>query len=334
MENILKIIQASDVMLTHPDHVRLPHDVKFSHGTAYSGGVYSSIDDATVPMSDLGFTQADGTYDVVSTSKGYFFRLEDHLDRFDRSCELFRLTNPHSRKETVEILENLVRLAGTKEAYVWWAVTRGHMPDGDARTDPKAYQNCFYAFVVPYVYIADDEKRTRGLNLLVSEDFIRIPAKAVDPRAKNFHWMDLKLSLFEARDKGHDWSVLCDADGYLTEAPGANIFYIKDRTLYTPDAGCLEGITRKTTLELAKEVGLAIREEPVHVQGLRDADEAFLTSTAGGVMPINTVDGKIIGGQNGPGETVAHLHNLYWEKRWAGWLGTQVDYTAAVPTTR
>jgi len=182
-------------------------------------------------------------------------------------------------------------------------------------------------FVVPYVFISDDEQRTRGTDLLVSKQYIRIPPEAVDPTAKNFHWMDLKLSLFEAKAANKEWSVLCDANGYLTEAPGSNIFLIKDGALYTPDSGCLEGITRKTTLELAKEIGMPIHVERVHVEQLRNADEAFLTSTAGGIMPINTVDDSVLGGKAGPGELTTQLHNLYWTKRWDGWLGTAVDYS-------
>lgn len=117
----------------------------------------------------------------------------------------------------------------------------------------------------------------------------------MDPTAKNFHWMDLKLSLFEAGRNKSDWSVLCDAKDNLTEAPGSNIFLIKDGELFTPDSGCLEGITRKTALELAAQIGMPIHVEKVHVEQLRNADEAFLTSTAGGIMPVNSVDGKVLG---------------------------------------
>ncbi|WP_207254704.1 MULTISPECIES: hypothetical protein [unclassified Pseudomonas] len=63
------------------------------------------------------------------------------------------------------------------------------------------------------------------------------------------------------------------------------------------------------------------------IEQLRNADEAFLTSTAGGIMPINTVDGKVLGGKAGPGELATKLHNLYWSKRWDGWLGTAVAHT-------
>ncbi|GLK91124.1 aminotransferase class IV [Pseudomonas turukhanskensis] len=322
----MTIIQADHIMLNDPAHTRVAHAPEYAHGSAFIHGTYVDLDNAAIPMSDLGFTQADACYDVVSVSKGYLFRLEDHLERFESACRKFQLTNPYSKAETVEILENLIKQAGTKEAYVWWAVTRGFMPDGNDRINPQAYENRFYAFVVPYVFISDDEQRSRGIDVLVSKLFIRIPPKAVDPTAKNFHWMDLKLSLFEAQKAQKEWSVLCDADGYLTEAPGSNIFLIKDGVLFTPDSGCLEGITRKTTLELAKEIGLPLHVERVHVEQLLNADEAFLTSTAGGVMPINSVDDRVLGGKAGPGALTTQLHNLYWTKRWDGWLGTAVDF--------
>ncbi len=81
--------------------------------------------------------------------------------------------------------------------------------------------NRFYAFVTPYSFIMHDAERTRGANLYVSEDFVRISPKAVDPTAKNFHWMDLKLSIFEAIRAGADWSVLTDGNGNLTKRPAA-----------------------------------------------------------------------------------------------------------------
>lgn len=323
----MSIIQAEHIMLNDPAHVRVAYEPKYDHGSAFINGTYVDLDNATIPMSDLGFTQADACYDVVSVSKGYLFRLEDHLERFEGACAKFQLTNPYTKEQTTEILCNLVKQAGAKEAYVWWAVTRGFMPDGGDRINPKAYENRFYAFVVPYVFISDDEQRARGIDLLVSKQYIRIPPKAVDPTAKNFHWMDLKLSLFEAKAANKEWSVLCDASDYLTEAPGSNIFLIKDGALYTPDSGCLEGITRKTTLELAKEIGMPVHVERIHVKQLLNADEAFLTSTAGGIMPINTVDDTVLGGKTGPGELTTQLHNLYWTKRWDGWLGTPVDYS-------
>jgi branched-chain amino acid aminotransferase len=172
-----------------------------------------------------------------------------------------------------------------------------------------------------------DAERTRGANLYVSERFVRIPPKAVDPTAKNFHWMDLKLSIFEALRKGHDWSVLTDGRGNLTEAPGCNVFLIKNGVLKTPATGCLEGITRRTVFELAEQLEVPVEITTVTAQELVEADEAFLTSTAGGIMPAARVNDRPLGGRNGPGEITTALHNLYWEKRWSGWHGEEIDYS-------
>lgn len=320
----MTITPAANIMLTDPLHARVDYAPEFDHGSAYVNGKFCPIDEASIPITDGGFMQADGAYDVVSVSKGLFFRLDDHLDRFESACEKFYLRNPHDRNATAKILSELVALAGTREAYVWWAVTRGPTPA--KRTNPASYENRFYAFAIPYRFIASDEQRERGLDLLVSKRYIRIPPNSVDPTAKNFHWMDLKLSLFEAGEQGREWSVLCDADGNLTEGPGVNIFFIKNGELFTPDSGCLEGITRKTTLEIAAELGVSIHIRAVNASELREADEAFLTSTAGGIMPVNSVDGVVLGGESGPGPLTTKLHNLYWSKRWDGWLGTEVKY--------
>src|SRR5262249_17471597 len=266
------IIQAEHVMEADPHHARLPHDQRFTAGSAYTQDAYRPIGEGMVPIQDAGFIHADAAYDVVSASRGYVFRMKDHIERFNESCRKFQLKNPYSDAQTVEIMTNLVKLAGLKDAYMWWAVTRGQM-EGE-RTRPR-YVNRFYAYVTPYSFIQDDEHRTRGANLLVSETSGRIPPKSVDPTAKNFHWMDLKLSIFEALRSHHDWSVLSDGNGNLTEAPGCNVFIVKNGVLKTPATGCLEGITRKTVFDLAKESGIRVDVTTVKVEELIDADEAF-----------------------------------------------------------
>lgn len=234
----MSIIQAEHIMLNNLAHAREPHEPKYENGSAFIQDHYCSIDEAAIPITDMGFIHADAAYDVVSVSKGEFFRLEEHLDRFQASCEKFFLANPYSCEETARILTDMVKLSGCKDAYVWWCVTRGTNPSGD-RSDLAGFQNQFYGFVTPYMYIAHDDERTRGLDVIISSEFVKIPSHSVDPTAKNFHWMDMKLSLGEAMLGGKDWSVLTDGEGNLAEAPGANIFLIKGEDLYTPDRGCL-----------------------------------------------------------------------------------------------
>ncbi len=324
----MQIIEAEKIIANDPKHARAAYAPEYEKGSAYTQDTYRPIDQGVVPITDAGFIHADAAYDVVSASAGYLFRMRDHIKRFTASCDKFGLVNPYTEEETVEILTNLVKLAGLKDAYIWWAVTRGELEDGD-RVKAK-YNNKFYAFVTPYLFIHGDESRIRGIKVRISRDYIRIPPQAVDPTAKNFHWMDMKLSLFEALRQGAQWSVLTDADGNLTEAPGCNVFLIKEGVLKTPDSGCLEGITRQTVFDLADELNLGVEAGKLPARELADADEAFLTSTAGGIMPISHVDDRPLGGHNGPGEQTTQIHNLYWTKRWAGWLGNPIDYDTSI----
>ena len=115
--------------------------------------------------------------------------------------------------------------------------------------------------------------------------------------------------------------------GNLTEAPGSNIFVVSNGAVATPEDWCLEGITRKTALELVRDLGCAVEVRAVAVAELMAADEAFLTSSAGGIVPLNSVDGVALDG--GPGPLTRALHDRYWQKRRDGWHGTPVDYAAA-----
>ena len=150
-----------------------------------------------------------------------------------------------------------------------------------------------------------------GLHLIVSS-VERISDRSVDPTVKNFHWGDLTRSLFEAFDAGPRHAVLVDRDGNVTEGAGFNIFVVRDGALATPERGVLLGITRKTVIELATEAGIAVRQGAVTAAEVRAADELFLTSTAGGVMPVTMIDGRPVG-DGTPGKITTILRQSYWE---------------------
>src|SRR5208282_5938181 len=110
-----------------------------------------------------------------------------------------------------------------------------------------------------------------------------------------YQWSDLTTGLFEAHDHGFDTAILCDADGFVTEGPGFNIFVVKDGRVSTPDRGSLHGITRKSVLELCEAMGIEAAVAPIPRALLEDADEVFAATTAGGVMPVARVAGHILG---------------------------------------
>jgi branched-subunit amino acid aminotransferase/4-amino-4-deoxychorismate lyase len=296
-------------------------EASMADGIAFIDGEYLPAGEAKISVFDVGFTRGDAVYDTVSVWKGWFFRLDDHVARFLRSCAGMRLTCPHPPVALQRILAGCVERAGLEDAYVQMIVTRGSFPS-ITRRDPRLCANRFVAFALPYIWIASPEKQEAGIDLVVAGNR-RTPAEAMDPRVKNFNWMDLQRGLLEALDRGADTAVLCTPAGHLAEGPGFNLFVVKRGVLLTPRSNVLEGITRRTVLELAAELGVTAREDDLTPADLREADEAFLSSTAGGIMPVREVDGEPLGSGK-PGPLSRRTRALYWEKREAGWLGTRV----------
>src|SRR5262249_3823665 len=296
-------------------------EASMADGIAFIDGEDVPAGEAKISIFDGGFTPGDAVYDTVSVWKGWFFRLDDHVARFLRSCAGARLTCPQPPAELKRVLAGCVERAGLEDAYVQMILTRGTFPSL-TRRDPRLCSNRFVGFAVPYIWIVSPEKQETGINLVVAGNR-RTPAEAIDPRVKNFNWMDLQRGLFEALDRGGDTAVLCTPAGHLAEGPGFNLFLAKDGVLLTPRSNVLEGITRRTVFELAVELGVPTREDQPPPASLRQADEAFLSSTSGGIMPVSQVDGRPLGAGT-PGPLSRRIRALYWDKRETGWLGTRV----------
>jgi branched-chain amino acid aminotransferase len=291
-------------------------------GIAYVDGTYVPLAEASIPLIDRGFVRSDATYDVAHVWQGRFFRLDDHIDRFHDSMRGLRMSLPYSKAEIAGILTECVRRSGLLDAYVQMTCTRGVPPRGTR--DPRLCQNRFYAFAQPFVWIANDEQRRDGLRMIVSS-VERIHPEAVDPRIKNFHWLDLTMGIFEAYDRDAAVAVLTDGAGNVTEGAGFNIFAVLDGALATPDRGVFEGMTRRTVIEMARELGIECEVRAVSVDELRAADEIFISSTAGGIMPVTVLDGRIYG--NGkPGPLTRRIHDLYWARQHAAGMFTEIDY--------
>jgi branched-chain amino acid aminotransferase len=291
-------------------------------GVAYIEGKYVPADEARISVFDLGFSRSDVVYDVVSTWKGMFFRLNDHIDRFLHSCDGIRIRCPYNKGEIKRILAECVYRAGLQDAYVEVLTTRGRFAALGSR-DLRQTTPTFIAYAIPYVWIATPEKQREGVQVYIAPT-PRIPDVSVVARYKNFHWADLTRGQLEALDTGADLAVLCGLTGNLAEGPGFNVFFVKDGKICTPAANVLGGITRMTVIDLAHEIGVAVEVGDYPADALRSAEEAFLSSTAGGIIPVKKVDGKTLG-DGRPGPLSWRLRELYWSKREAGWLGTAVS---------
>lgn len=294
-------------------------------GAAYIDGRFMPIAEATIPVTEWGYRRSDVTYDVVSVWGGAFFRLDDHLRRFAASMAHFRLKPRESMDELRGILHELVRRADLREAYVAMDCLRGQPAPGLAR-HPAHARNYLLAYAVPYVWLMPREVIARGAHLIVAST-PRIPEACIDPRAKNFHWADMTQGLFEARDAGADNPVLLDLDGNVTEGPGFNIFTVTDGVVATPDRGVLEGITRLSVIELCDKLRVPCEVRKVPVAELRAADEILISSTAGGVIGVTRLDGRILGNDR-PGPITERLHEAYWQLRKEGWHAEPIEYAA------
>ena len=294
----------------------------FAEGSAYAQGEYMPVAEARIPISDWGFLHSDVTYDVVAVWGGGFFRLADHLDRFFRGIGKLHMQSPYDRDEVAAILTECVRRTGLREAYVKVILTRGTPPPGSR--DPRECENQFYALAIPYIWIATPEKQEQGLHLTVSS-IPRISPDSVDPTVKNFHWGDMVQGLFEAYDRGRETPVLTDGNGNITEGPGFNLFASIGGRLITPASGVLLGITRMTVIELAQSLNVKVDVGTLSEAELRQADEIFLSSTAGGVMPVTRLDGKAIG-DGSPGPLTQRLRQMYWDAHDDDKYVTRIDY--------
>lgn len=281
----------------------------FANGVAWVEGEFVPLYEARIPLLDQGFMHSDLTYDVPSVWDGRFFRLDDHINRLDVSCGKLRLKLPLPREEVKRILVDMVAKSEIRDAFVEIIVTRGLK--GVRGTDPKEIKNNIYMFIQPYVWVMEPEVQHVGGSAIVARTVRRTPPGSMDPTVKNLQWGDLVRGLHEAADRGATYPFLTDGDTNLTEGSGFNIVLVKDGVLFTPSRGVLEGITRKSVIDAARANGLEIRVELVPIQALYDAEEIFMCTTAGGIMPITTLDGEPFkGGQVGP--VTKKIWDTYW----------------------
>ena len=271
------------------------------------------ISQATIPVNDWGLVHSDITYDVVPVINGAFFRFEEYLSRFFSSMESLYLDPGMNKSEVQKALHQMVSQSGLRDSYVAMVCSRGK-PKIPGSRDPRDCENHFFAWCVPYVHVIKPEIIDQGATAWISQNVYRIPEESVNPRVKNYHWGDFTQGIFEAKDNKYETVILLDFDGNVTEGPGFNVFAVKDGVLITPDRGILAGVSRKTVLEIADHLGIRAVICPLSVDELLAADEVFLSSSGGGVIPIVRVNETIYGnGVSGPISVL--LNETYWH--WA-----------------
>lgn len=265
----------------------------------YVNGDFVTEEEAKISVYDHGFLYGDGVFEGIRSYNGRIFGLDEHVDRFYESAQSIMLKLPLSRGELKEVILETVRRNNLRDAYIRPVASRGVGPLGlDPTKCPKA----------TLVVIVDPEIRH-------PEDVDKIPAgekgiKAVtvatrrnspdmlSPRVKSTNYLNNILAKLQAHAAGAQEAIFLNAQGFVCELTGDNIFVVKNSRVITPPlwAGVLGGVTRTAILLVAREQGLETGEEPLTMHDLYTSDECFATATRLEIVPIVWVDGRCIGG--------------------------------------
>lgn len=260
----------------------------------YIDGEYYPRDKAKISVFDHGLLYGDGVFEGIRAYDGIVFKLKEHIDRLYSSAHAIMLNIPLTKEEMIEAVLETLRRNNLRDAYIRLVVTRGV---GDLGLDPrKCAKPSIIIIAVPLLKLYDEEKRRKGISMIVSW-VRRDPVDATSHEIKSLNYLNSILAKIEANNFGADEALILDANGYICEATGENIFIVKDGKLYTPprSSGALPGITARVVKRIAEKLGYEVVERNITVTELYSADEAFLTGTGAEIMPIREVNKRIIG---------------------------------------
>ncbi|MDN7025998.1 branched-chain-amino-acid transaminase [Methanoculleus sp. FWC-SCC1] len=264
----------------------------------YLDGRYVPEEEAKVSVFDHGLLYGDGVFEGIRAYNGKIFQLEAHLERLYDSAKTLDLAVPISREEMAGVIRETLRKNNLTDAYIRPIVTRGR---GDLGLDPRKCPKATVIVIAVEWGAMYGDLYEKGLSA-VTVSVRRTPAEAMPPNVKSLNYLNNILAKIEANYKGGDEAIFFDTNGYVSEGSGDNIFVVKNGEIVTPPTlNNLRGITRLVVLDLARSLGITVREQNLGYYDLYSADEVFVTGTAAEVAPIRVIDGRIIGtGKPGP----------------------------------
>jgi len=255
----------------------------------YIDGKFFPESEAKISVFDHVVLYGDGVYDTCCAWGGKVFKLDEHIHRLFESAHAIMLEVPLTHLQLKEVVLETVRRNALSEAYVKILLTRGvgKLP----LLSPANCTPTLIVFAKPYMRLAAEGDDVKGIRVKCSS-MRRIPSECLDPRIKAINYMNHVLMRLEANLAGVDDAIELDMDGYVAEAPGYNVFAVKNGVILTPAENILRGITRATVMEMACDMGIRVMETRITPFDLYNADEVFFSSTAGGIFPVVEVDGR------------------------------------------
>ena len=289
-------------------------------------GEFVAWDDAKVHVLTHGLHYGTGVFEGIrayDTEVGTaIFRHSDHLKRLENSAKLYYMDMPFSREQLREATHELIARNGLKSCYIRPLVYRGHGPMGlDPLNNPVEVSIAVWEWGA---YLGEEGKQN-GIRARVSS-WRRISGESLIPHSKaSGQYLNSVLAKIEANKSGYEEAILLDDSGNVCEGTGENIFVVKDGTIYTPPqaASILDGINRKSVIEIARDLGYTVVERDISRAELALSDELFLTGTAAELTPVREIDDIAIGP---PGEITAAVQRAFEDalhgraERYREWL--------------
>ena len=276
----------------------------------YLDGEFVPKEKAVVSVFDHGLLYGDGVFEGIRAYHGRVFKLDEHIDRLYDSARTIALEVPLTKGEMREVVLETLRRNNLTDAYIRLVVTRGVGDLGlDPRKCPKPTIFCIAATITLY----PAELYEKGLSVITVSTRRNIPTACI-PRVKSLNYLNNIYAKIEANLAGVPEAIMLNAEGYVAEATGDNIFIVKKGVLITPPThvGILEGITRNAVMDLARERGIVVEEKVFTLFDVYNADEVFLTGTAAEVIPVVRVDGRTIA-DGVPGKMTKELIEAFHE---------------------
>src|SRR5258708_10958322 len=267
-------------------------------------GTYYDRASGKVSVFDHGLLYGDGVFEGIRVYNRGVFRLAQHVDRLYASAKGVWLEIPLAKAAVHRLVEEAVVKSGLDEAYIRLVVTRGV---GDLGLDPRKCAKPSIICIVDTIQLWPQDRYDKGLTALTAATPIH-HRESRSPRIKSLNYLSHILAKVKCIAAGVDEVIMLDAQGYVAEASGMNLFPVTNGTLKTPPAytGILRGVTRDAVIEVAREATYRAEELPLNRYDLYTADEMFVTGTAAEVVAVTKLDGPAIGSGK-PGPTTQQL---------------------------
>jgi branched-chain amino acid aminotransferase len=292
---------------TSPINAAVAPVARPSDGIVYVSGAWRPAADASVSVFDHGLLYGDGVFEGIRAYNGRVFKLERHIDRLFDSAKAIRLEIPQTHAEVCALVVETCRRNGISDGYIRLVVTRG---PGDLGIDPR---KCARAeLIVIARQLTMYAAAAKGIKVVTST-FRRNAPDATSPSIKSLNYLNNILARLEANDRGADEALMLDGQGYVAEATVDNFFIVTEQALLTPPTATnLKGITRETVLALAASLGIKADERPFTLFDVWTSKEAFICGTGAEVVPVLSVDDRVIG-SGGIGEVTGRMVAAYHE---------------------